>query len=126
MIPSSIHLQHHQRRRYTLDFKKEPFKARPGRRPIECETPHEAVECIRSKSRVFVHGMCATPEVLVQALCEHAAAENLHDIELIHLLTTGPAPQVGKYKKHFTDSSLFVTANVRNAVNEGYAVKYNT
>eukprot|EP01083_Nonionella_stella_P166087 554210_1 len=109
------------RRNYIIDFKKEPFKARPGKRPIECETPHEAVECIRSHSRVFVHGMCATPEILIQALCESAAASNLHNIELIHLLTTGPAPQVGKYRKHFTDSSLFVTNNVRNAVNEGYA-----
>lgn len=122
MTRSTIHLQHHQRRHYIIDFKKEPFKARPGRRPIECDTAREAIECIRSKSRVFVHGMCATPEILIQALCEQAAAENLHDIELIHLLTTGPAPQVGKFKKHFKDASLFVTDNVRNAVNEGYAV----
>lgn len=104
-----------------IDFKKEPFQARPGKRPIECETPHDAVSCVRSNSRVFVHGMCATPEILVQALCEHAQENDLHDIELVHLLTTGPAPQVMKYKKHFKDSSLFVTDNVRNAINEGHA-----
>eukprot|EP01083_Nonionella_stella_P254717 874999_1 len=86
ILPS---ITNHQYRKYIIDYKKEPFQARPGKRPIECETPHEAVECIRSDSRVFVHGMCATPEILIQALCKHADSNNLHNIELIHLLTTG-------------------------------------
>eukprot|EP00485_Elphidium_margaritaceum_P004123 CAMPEP_0202691070 /NCGR_PEP_ID=MMETSP1385-20130828/5885_1 /ASSEMBLY_ACC=CAM_ASM_000861 /TAXON_ID=933848 /ORGANISM="Elphidium margaritaceum" /LENGTH=485 /DNA_ID=CAMNT_0049346415 /DNA_START=46 /DNA_END=1503 /DNA_ORIENTATION=+ len=118
---SQASLIRHCRREYIIDFKKEPFQARPGRRPIECDTPLEAVECIRSNSRVFVHGMCATPELLIHALCEHAQANDLRNIEMVHLLTTGTAPQVLKYKKHFTDTSLFVSDNVRNAVDEGYA-----
>eukprot|EP01084_Bolivina_argentea_P031511 58321_1 len=91
------------KRHYNLNFKHEPFKARPGRHPKECATPHEAVECITSNQRVFVHGMCATPEILIQALCENAQKNDHRKIELIHLLTTGPAPQVGKYRDHFTD-----------------------
>ena len=112
--------QQHQTRNYVLDLNKEPFQPRIGHYPIECDSAAEAVACVRSNMRIFLHGLCATPEGLIHALCEHCHEHDLSNIELIHLLTTGTAPQIsGRYRRHFKDTSLFVSHNVRDAVNEG-------
>lgn len=80
----------------------------------------EAVKAIQSHSRIFVHTAAATPTVLLQALAERA--DELEDIEFIHLHTEGRAPQVDeKFAGKFRDSSLFIGANVRKAVQEGRA-----
>lgn len=80
----------------------------------------DAVKAIQSHSRIFVHTAAATPTVLLEALAKRA--NELDDIEFIHLHTEGRAPQVeaalaGKWR----DSSLFIGANVRKAVQEGRA-----
>lgn len=41
--------------------------------------------------RVFVHGAAATPNHLLEALVKHAAANNLRDVEMIHIHTHGSA-----------------------------------
>lgn len=97
----------------------------PGRRsaPYGCfapVTPEEAVSHVQSGQRIFVHGACAVPTVLIQALVEQK--DRLKDVEIVHIHTNGPAPycQPGM-QRHFRHNSLFMGANVRNAVNEGLA-----
>jgi len=83
-------------------------------------TPEEAVKCIKSRQRVYVHPGCAMPEVLVEAMCRHSA--ELEDVEVIHLLTVGKmsysAPEM---EGHFRHNALFIGKNVREAVNDGRA-----
>ncbi|MGQ9806256.1 MAG: acetyl-CoA hydrolase/transferase family protein [Chlorobiales bacterium] len=80
----------------------------------------DAVKAIQSHSRVFVHTAAATPTILLDALVKRA--DELDDIEFIHLHTEGNAPQVDpKFAGKFRDSSLFIGANVRKAVQEGRA-----
>ena len=41
--------------------------------------------------KIFIHGCAATPMVLLDALGRYGKAANLHDVELIHIHTEGPA-----------------------------------
>ncbi len=83
-------------------------------------TPEEAVKTIKSGMRVYVHPGCATPEVLLNAMCENS--EHLTDVEVIHLLTLGITPYSDpKMEGRFRHNALFIGANVRKAVNEGRA-----
>lgn len=79
-------------------------------------TPQEAIACIQSGQRVFVHGCAATPLSLLSALYERR--EKLHDIELIHIHLEGDVPY-GKedFIKSFKVANLFVGPNVRRALN---------
>src|ERR1051325_7378773 len=83
-------------------------------------TPAEAVRCIKSGQRVYVHPGCAMPEVLVEAMCRRSP--ELEDVEVIHLLTVGKsgysAPEM---EGHFRHNALFIGRNVREAVNDGRA-----
>jgi 4-hydroxybutyrate CoA-transferase len=79
-----------------------------------------AVAEIRSGDRIFVHGGCATPHVLLEALA--ARADALRDVRLVHLHTEGPAlTAVPGLESSFHHVALFVGANVREAVNAGRA-----
>jgi 4-hydroxybutyrate CoA-transferase len=72
----------------------------------------DAVSSIRSGQRVFVHGGVATPLRLLDALV--ARADELRDVELIHLHTSGPAPYAhARHAASFRVANLFVGANVR-------------
>ncbi len=86
----------------------------------KCTTAEEAVRIVRSGQRVYLGAGCAVPVSLMQALV--GRAEELSDVEIIHILTTGPAdyisPEMGG---HFRCSALFVGPNVREAVNDGRA-----
>ncbi len=76
-----------------------------------------AVASIKSGQRVFVGSNAATPQTLIEALT--ARAPNLADVEIITLLTLGVAPYTDpKYQDSFRHRSLFIGANVRQAVNE--------
>jgi hypothetical protein len=55
-------------------------------------SPSDAVACIQSGQRVFIHGAAATPSFLVDALV--AQAGRLRDVELIHLVRDGPLPVI--------------------------------
>ncbi|MDO8549723.1 MAG: acetyl-CoA hydrolase/transferase C-terminal domain-containing protein, partial [Ignavibacteria bacterium] len=82
--------------------------------------PKEAVKAIESGMRVYVHPGCATPEVLLNAMCENS--EHLSNVEVIHLLTLGITPYSDqKIEGRFRHNALFIGANVRKAVNEGRA-----
>ena len=87
---------------------------------MQITSAEEAVKAIKSSDRVFVHGGVATPARLVLALT--ARAEELRDVEIVHLHTEGPAPYAAaNYTASFRTNCLFVGANIRNAVNEGLA-----
>lgn len=82
-------------------------------------TPAEVVGAIAGGSRIFVHGACATPAPLIEALC---ARRDLSDVSLYHLHTAGPAPFADPGREgEFRSVSLFTGAPLRRAVAEGRA-----
>jgi acyl-CoA hydrolase len=77
----------------------------------------KAVEFIKSGDKVFLQGSAATPLVLINAL-EKRASE-LKGVELISVSTLGEMPLAkSEYKESFFFNSLFVSANIRNAVKD--------
>jgi len=82
-------------------------------------TPEQAVRQIMPGHRVFIGTGCAQPLKLVQAMAAKSAA--LADIEIVHLLTFGEAPYAHKqYADVFRVNSLFIAANVRDVIQQGY------
>ncbi len=80
----------------------------------------EAVRLVRSGDRVFLHGMAAYPQRLVDALV--ARAPELRDVEIVHLHTEGKASYTDPaVSGSFFNNNLFIGGNVRAAVNEGRA-----
>ncbi|HEY6437139.1 MAG TPA: hypothetical protein VIY47_11170, partial [Ignavibacteriaceae bacterium] len=78
----------------------------------------EAVKIIQSGNRVFIHGGAATPHYLLQKLVERAG--ELWDVELVSMSLQGEALFADKkYQQSFRINSLFVSQNVREAVNDG-------
>lgn len=78
----------------------------------------KALEYVKSGDRVFVHGVAAAPQVLIEALVERAS--DLEDVEIVHLHTEGAAPYAKpEMEKSFRVNAFFVGGNVRDAVNEG-------
>ena len=78
----------------------------------------EAVKAIKSGHRVFIHGGAATPHHLLRKMVERAP--ELYDVELVSISLQGEAPFADKkYKDNFRINSLFVSQNVREAVNDG-------
>jgi acetyl-CoA hydrolase len=83
-------------------------------------TADAAVEAIVSHSRLFMTGNCSVPKVLLAALVRRAP--QLEDVEICQVLTIGPADYVApEMQGHLRVNSLFISANVRKAVNEGRA-----
>lgn len=82
--------------------------------------PHEALQCIRSNMRVYIHPGCAEPEALVEALI--ARAPFVKNVEIVHLLTVGRADYIApQMEGHFRHNAMFIGDNVRLAINEGRA-----
>ena len=80
----------------------------------------EALALVESGQRVYIGGGCGVPSPLLDALV--ARAPDLHDIEIIHMLTAGDDPTAApEYSGSFRHNALFVGSNVRRAVNEGRA-----
>ncbi len=83
-------------------------------------TADEAVKDIRSGDRVWIHPGCNTPVRLIEAMV--ARAPELENVEVVHILTLGPAPYAEPgMEPHFRHRALFTGGNVRAAVNEGRA-----
>lgn len=81
-------------------------------------TAAEAVQVIRSGQRVFVHGSAATPLHLVRAMLKRHA--ELEDVELVSITTLGDLDLMREeYRNSFFVNSLFVSANMREVVNDG-------
>lgn len=83
-------------------------------------SPEEAVTAIESGQRVFLTGNCSVPQKVLEALCDYAP--ELHDVEIVQVLTIGDACYVEPDKHgHLRVNTLFISADVRSAVNEGRA-----
>lgn len=77
----------------------------------------EAVACIQSEQRVFIQGSAATPVYLTKALGNRAS--ELKHVEIVSLSTLGDLQlQDTENPSSFYFNALFVSANIRNAVNE--------
>ncbi|HNP07771.1 MAG TPA: acetyl-CoA hydrolase/transferase C-terminal domain-containing protein [Cyclobacteriaceae bacterium] len=76
----------------------------------------EAIKLIKSEDRVFVHGSAATPHLLLNALAK--ASGTLRNVELVAISTLGSMEIANKkYESSFYFNSLFVSDNVREAIN---------
>lgn len=83
---------------------------------INIVSPEEAVKCVKSNQRVFVHGSAATPTVLLHAL--EKRKNELKNVEVVSITTLGEMPLTHEScKGSFYLNSLFVSQNIRNAVN---------
>jgi len=80
----------------------------------------QAVSAIHSGQRVFLTGNSSVPQLLLTALVERA--ESLDNVEMIQVLTVGPAPQAApEMRGHLNINTLFISDNIRPAVQEGRA-----
>ncbi len=83
-------------------------------------TPEEAVRSIEPGQRCFLTGNCSVPQTVMKALVKYAP--NLHDVEIVQVLTVGAADYVKPgMEQHLRVNTLFISDNVRPAVNEGRA-----
>lgn len=80
----------------------------------------EAAKLIQPGHRVFIHGGAATPHYMLRKLAERAG--ELWNVEIVSISMQGDAVITDKkYKDSFRINSLFVSQNVRQAVNDGRA-----
>ncbi len=80
----------------------------------------DAASAIQSNDRVFMTGNCSVPKVVLKALCERAMT--LNDVEVIQVLTLGDKGYVKpEMQGHIRVNSMFISENVREAVNDGRA-----
>ena len=83
-------------------------------------TADEAVTKIQNNQRLFLTGNCSTPQKVLSALVKHAP--NLQNVEICQALTVGPADYVGpEMEGHLRVNTMFISANIRKAVQEGRA-----
>ncbi len=83
-------------------------------------TPEEAAAKIQSDQRVFLTGNCSVPQKVLAALVKHAP--NLQNVEIAQALTVGPADYVSPAMEgHLRVNTMFISANIRKAVQEGRA-----
>ncbi len=80
----------------------------------------EAVRKIESGQRLFLTGNCSVPKKVLAALVDYAP--NLENVEICHALTVGPADYVApRMEGHLRVNTMFISSNIRQAVNEGRA-----
>jgi acetyl-CoA hydrolase len=80
----------------------------------------EAVRSIKSNQRIFLTGNVSVPQKCLAALVEYAP--NLENVEICQALTIGPADYVKpEMEGHLRVNTLFISHNVRKAVQEGRA-----
>jgi acetyl-CoA hydrolase len=83
-------------------------------------TAEEAVMAIKSGDRVFLTGNASVPLQLLAALVTRAPA--LKNVEICHPLAICPSDYVSpEMAGHLRVNTMFISANVRKAVNEGRA-----
>lgn len=80
----------------------------------------DAVRAIKSGNRVFMTGNVSVPQRLLAALVEYAP--NLYDVEICQALSVAPSDYVRpEMEGHLRVNTLFISANVRKAVQEARA-----
>jgi acyl-CoA hydrolase len=85
----------------------------------DARSPDEVVAHVESRHHVFVHGACATPTPLLEALSRQ---EPLRDVQLYHLHLQGAVPFAAPaHAGRFFSQSLFTGPALRGAIAEGRA-----
>ena len=80
----------------------------------------DAAHRIKSGNRIFLTGNCSVPQTVLASLVDHAP--QLKDIEIVQALTVGPADYVSPAMEgHLRVNTMFISANIRRAVQEGRA-----
>jgi acetyl-CoA hydrolase len=80
----------------------------------------EAITKIKDRDKVFLTGNCSVPQKLLAALV--ARAPQLHEVEIFQALTVAGSEYVApELEGHLRVNSLFISANVRKAIQEGRA-----
>ncbi len=83
-------------------------------------TAEDAVCQIKSGNRIFLTGNCSTPQKILSALVQHAP--ELQNVEICQALSVGPADYVSpEMDGHLRVNTMFISANIRKAVQEGRA-----
>lgn len=83
-------------------------------------TAERAVSVIKDNYRVFLTGNCSVPQRLLDALVQRAP--DLCDVEIVQVLAlAGDAYAAPEMSPHLRINTLFISDNVRKAVNEGRA-----
>lgn len=83
-------------------------------------TAQEAVTHIKDGDRIFLTGNVSVPEKLLDALVERAP--QIKDVEICQALTVGSSNYVAPdMKGHLRVNSIFVSGNIRQAVQDGRA-----
>jgi acyl-CoA hydrolase len=81
-------------------------------------TAEDAVKVIKSGDRIFLHGSAATPHALIRAL--HQRTKELRAVEIISISTLGEMLLAEEdCRDSFYFNSVFVSQNIRHAVNHG-------
>ena len=84
------------------------------------KTAADAVSIIQPGNRVYVHGSAQTPTCLLKAVAEQA--DGLKDVEFVFITVYGDIyVDKPEFADRFKINSLFVSASIRAAVNEGRA-----
>lgn len=87
---------------------------------ITYKTAEEALSIIQSGNRVFVQGSAQTPTCLLRALAKQS--NRLKEVELVFISVYGDIyVDKPEYVKSFNVNSLFVSASIRESVNDGRA-----
>jgi acetyl-CoA hydrolase len=81
------------------------------------KTADDALKCMLSGDRVYIHYGCAVPSHLVEAMCKRGP--QIKNVEVVHLLTMGDTGYTSpEMAGRFRHNALFMGPNVRSAVNE--------
>lgn len=88
--------------------------------PIKYVSPKEALSVVQSHQRIFVQGSAHTPTFLLSKLAEES--HRLEHVEVVCISVYGNLHiDKPEFKNSFHVNSLFVSAAIRHAVNDGYA-----
>jgi acyl-CoA hydrolase len=87
---------------------------------IRYSTPAEALSVIKSGDRVFVQGSAQTPVYLLNEMAKEK--DRLKKVEIVSITVYGDLEIIKPgYEDSFYFNSMFVSASIRKAVNEGRA-----
>ncbi len=79
----------------------------------------QALSVLQSGQRIFVHGVAANPQFLMDKMVAYVVAHQIHNIEFLAFCPFGRTPFAdAQYKAHFDFNTLFVSAGIRGAIDE--------
>eukprot|EP00298_Acanthocystis_sp_HF-20_P023477 c3248_g1_i1.p1 GENE.c3248_g1_i1~~c3248_g1_i1.p1 ORF type:complete len:474 (+),score=187.38 c3248_g1_i1:61-1482(+) len=99
----------------------EPFHYFPGHEPT-VTTVENAVSCVKSGNRVFIHSAAAAPQALIKGLIERGRSGELKNVEICHMHTEGNTDYAKEeFKGIFRANTFFTAGNIRPHINSGNA-----